>query len=128
MEVRSISSLLQEQETKSVDAVVTHFEDLVNLVDDDGDPMEAVVVAFTLDGVTNIGTCVVDLDRDGDEDDAREEKVEAFKKELRSCYEDGTAISVTFTVPSGEAKHTFPMISRTPVKTDASGNDEKPQA
>lgn len=124
MEIRSISSLLEEQATKTVEAVVTHFEDLKNMSDDDGDPIEAVVVAFTLNGVTNIGTCVVDLNRDGDEDDAADEAVQEFKKELRSCWEDGTAITVTFSVPGAEAKFGFPMISRTPAKTEGEAEEE----
>lgn len=118
MDIRPISDLLMEQETRSIDAVVTHFEDLVNMNDNDGDPIEAVVIAFTLNGVTNIGTCVVDLDNDGDEDDARDEAVQKFKQELRTCYKDGTAITVTFRVPKDQALYGWPMISRTPKSTD----------
>lgn len=120
MEYQQISSLLAQQPDRTLEAVVTHFEDIPNWKDEKGIQHEVVVLAFLHEGVTYIGTCV--LGAPAITQEATLEDTYKFKEELNRCWNHSLSTPVRFSAPPADAMFTWPVV-RPIVKKQEAGKD-----
>lgn len=121
MEHHSISSLLKDQPDRSLETIVTHFEDIPDVKGEYGIPLELVVLAFIIDGVIYTGLCILDLPGEFESADAKEEAINKFKYEVRKVWKEASTLPLRFSAPGSDAQFSFPVVRPVEVKKESAG-------